>query len=720
MIYYITTRHQYNFKKIIEEAKNTEITILNTLDVLLNWLDKSNIIYFDKEFTNLNFINALPILTQIGDYDNQFVIDDLSFKSLNYLELYKEKLFVGHNIKIDLSISRKQGLNLRNVQDTMITEQRLGLDSKRKNDLSSSYTRRCKKEVLYDKSIGLEFVKMNNNSEIQFKHIFYSAMDVKYVAELHKAQIPYIKKYNFEKLLYEIEFPLIPIIVDMELEGFTINIEGWKKVVINNKKNLFNCELDLDRELIKLGFRNKTQLKIRKSESIVQFGLFSGTDRDINSGTFDKINYSSSKQVLQLFESKKLTLPTMIGKKVDKKTGIKTSELRNSLQIEALQAYNLNFPNNIFYNFINKLIEYKEIQKEISSFGEKFYNYKIYKKTIKKFICGYLNEITNKIHTVYRQCMTKTGRFSSGEADLGFYNSQQIPADKKYRSLFTLTQEEIDNDWWITTADLTGAEVVIMCAFAKDKQLYKWAIEEDDLHSPLATLCWKAIYNYRVNKYGKENHKKFIITSTSNNKETGKVEVTTLTEDFIINKKINNTFRTDFKSVGFGVIYGAGYKTIAKVLNIIPEEAKIVIKVIENTIPETFNMVKKASEFAVNRGFVIHNNRTNSLKRFVAAFKSAPSQEEIVAMTSEARNCRIQGTQADMIKEAIVNIYKYFKENNILNCPLLQVHDELVWKHKGKENGKHIARIMGKTATLYLEGFTKMKADYITSHTWEK
>lgn len=67
-----------------------------------------------------------------------------------------------------------------------------------------------------------------------------------------------------------------------------------------------------------------------------------------------------------------------------------------------------------------------------------------------------------------------------------------------------------------------------------------------------------------------------------------------------------------------------------------------------------------------------------------------------------------------------------FREQQIENCMLLNVHDELVWKHrsftqeKALEHGKLIEDTMANTGTLYLEGFTIMKAEAQTLYTWTK
>ncbi len=698
MVYFITNRkHNVN---------SESINILNDFTELHNYLDSIDEICFDKEFNDLNELYATPLLTVIGDRNNQFVIDDTSFKDLSHLKRHTNKLFIGHNIKIDIKVARRQGLDIRNVYDTMVVEQRLGLDSKRSNSLEHTYERRTMKSFPISKDIREEFINMDAYSIFENKHIEYAASDIYTLQPIKEVQKQFIDKFNYDLLINKIENPLIPILADMELEGFTIDETKWNQIILDNKKKLAEIEDILDDELLKLDLvKDKGK---RSHIEITQVSLFGEVeDKIITPRINSRINYSSSDKVLQLFDSLNIPRPVFVDKSKDKVTGKKSYAEKESIREDALNKYIIEYPNTPIRPFLERLIEYKEITKELSSFGEKFIKYEVRDKQgkLKK---GYKNKLTNKVHTIYRQCFTKTGRLASGDADNGYYNSQQIPAILKYREAFTLTQEEIDNDWWITTCDLTGAEVVIMCAFAKDKDLYKWAVEEDDLHSPMATKCWRAIYRYRA-----ANNLPLVVKDSRGGYHT-------LSDDILIDKENHKQLRVDFKSVTFGVVYGAMPPTVAGTLNIPVTEAKIVVDIIKSAIPATFRMVEKAAIFAKNNAYVVHNNRTNSRKWFFPILRQTKNFEEIHTVESEARNTRIQGTQADMIKEAIVEIYNYYKENNIPNAPLLQIHDELVWKHKGKENGKIIADIMSTVATRYLEGFTEMKAEANTLTTWTK
>lgn len=717
MIYFITNRpHFFN--------NDPRVTITNDFTLVTKYLDSVDSFAMDEEFNGLNPLLAIPLLTQVGGEKDQYVVDNISYPSQSWLNPYRNREWIGQNIKIDLAVAAANGLDLEptkmRIWDTMIFEQRVGLDSKRANDLASIYERRCQKTIFKGAREG--FITMDKNSIFELNDILYAAKDVEVLPEIKRVQERYMKQWDIEFLMKEIEFPLVPIVAKMEGEGIEINEIQWLKNLEDNKKKLFQQELILDEELRKLGLPQP----LRRKEEVVQIGLF-GEDTSRVNKMINNINYSSSPQIqYQIFRELGEPVPREPKKVTDKVTKNKSYEDKDTLQEGAVLTYMIEHPKSKMISFLVKYLEYKKIEKEISSFGMKFLKSDIRTKSNARQL-GYKRKRTGRVHTVYRQCATKTGRFSSGDSKNGMYNSQQVPALPQFREAFTLSEQEIADDWWITTADLAGAETIIMCAFAKDAQLYKWAVEEDDLHSPMATLCWQAVYQHRLNiinnswatgALAQVDPKAFQVKDSTN-------AVHTLSADFRITKDKNDPhkqMRTDFKAVTFGVIYGAEKKTIAKVLNISAVEAQIIINTIRKAIPATFKMVMQAAEDALRDSTVVHNTRTNSRKWFTQVYKGKEymNSSEISSVESEARNVRIQGTQADMVKEAMVVIYRHFDQNNIPHCPLLQVHDELVWKHKGKENGEIIPMLMGQVATKYLEGFTEMKADHKTLRTWCK
>ncbi len=689
------------------------IIIIDTLEPVKQYLDNLEVIGYDKEFNGLNHFYAIPLLTAVGDEHNQFIIDDYSFPDLSWLNPYRKREFIGHNIKIDLLMSSHQGFWFERVYDTMIVEQRVGLDSKRLNNLEATYERRLLKPLPQDKSVRDDFLLMKRGSVFQNKHIIYTAYDISVLFSIKEVQKRYIDLYNMHFLLYSIEFPLVAVTASMELEGINIDEKKWEKNIDDSKKELLKLERELDDELRLLGYK----IPIRNRVEVIQPSLFGDQATITQNKNLRHISYSSPLQIQKIFNKLGLTIPTKTDKtSKDKITGRKTYEDKNSVQEDALNTYLLDNPRSPLKSFLLKYIEFKGVEKQINAFGYKFIRYEVVNKTKKRSL-GYKNRITGRVHTSYRQCFTKTGRFASGDALHGFFNSQQIPAEKKFRTPFTLSQEEIDEGWVLVTSDLTGAETVIMCAFAKDENLKRWALENDDLHSPMATKCWKAVYEYRKKMLGSLSASKTYYQI--NDLKQGSY---TLTEDFLIDKNTNKQLRTDFKSVTFAVIYRAERKTISKYLNIPEGEAQVIIDTIKITIPDTFRMVDEAISMALHTARVVHNTRTNSHKWFIPALKgfSRLDRSEISTISGEASNCRIQGTQADMVKEAMVVLYRFAKLNGIQMKFVFQVHDELVIKVKGREYAHYVPKIMGRTATKYLEGFTQMKAEEQVLTHWNK
>lgn len=437
MNYFITTRKHL--------VSHPDILITDSLLPLLFFLDEVSkssrpVIAYDKEFSGLNELNAIPLLTQIGNEKDAFVIDDVSFPDLSYLQPYTNLLFVGHFIKIDIKISRLQGIDLRNVYDTGITEQRLGLDSKRKNDLDSVHERRLGYRMPFKDFGGKNFSNMNAKSLFENKHILYSGGDVKPLIPIMEAQKPYIEKFGMHDLIRN-EMRIIPIIADSELEGMNIDEERWKANIEHNKLRLINIERALDDELVELGIiKQKSQ---RVLAEVTQSNLFGFEDRITKVPQKSRINYSSSTQVLPIFEKLGYEKPKELKKIKDKATGGYKYEEKESIGEACIQSFNLNNPDNLLFSFINILLDYKEVDKELSSFGEKFLHSRVLKSN-GQWEIGYKNDKTGRVHTIYRQVETTTGRLASGESKVGYYNSQQIPAIIKYRRCFTLSKEELN------------------------------------------------------------------------------------------------------------------------------------------------------------------------------------------------------------------------------------------------------------------------------------
>ncbi len=623
----------------------TGIRELDNTDELLEFLGIVTEVCIDIETNSLDPLLAKIFLISIGNAERQYVIDATSI-DISFINNYSHLLFIGHNIKYDYTVLKANGVVLgRLVYDTMIVEQRVGMGSGRSNALDKVIERRLGIKLKTDKeSTRNSFI--NSDGIFVNDQIIYSGEDVEHLDKIKTIQEELIKKFDMGFLIYQIEFPLITILGDCELEGLVIDKEGWISIIKEKEKEEIELNTKLY-EILRLS-RHNERIKLEFSKPIPRrsIGLWSNKLH---------INFNSSTQFKSLFR--------IFGEDVPKGTRkSKTGEFEETetVGIKNLQLYIKQKPNSELKPFIETFIKYKKTLKHLSSFG---YIY-----------LDMISPVTGRLHTVYRQCGADTGRFTSGDTKRNKPNLQQIPKLKKLRQCFSYLP-----GYKILTIDLTGAELVILGSKAQDFKLIE--LNEGDMHSYLATASWRKILN---------------------------------DPNYVVSKEINEEKRTEFKNVNYGILYGAGVRKIAETLNVSLESAEKVIETLRSEIPNTFAYMDRVSGDAISQGYVVFNERTFSRRWFPDRSRKAQGKVKRTAI-----NAPIQGTQADMIKETMVEVHKHIMKNKYDAVLLMQVHDELVYAFKDDTFPIEVQYIMTSTANKYLEG-VEMKASYIIKDTWSK
>ena len=284
---------------------------------------------------------------------------------------------------------------------------------------------------------------------------------------------------------------------------------------------------------------------------------------------------------------------------------------------------------------------------------------KIYSTYIEGLGAYILND--GKIHTIFKQNYARTGRLSSTEPKL-----QNIPVrddeGKKIRQAFLPS-----NDLFLS-ADYSQIELRILAHISGSKELQEAFINDADIHTKVASDI-----------YG-------------------------VSED-MVSKKMRSTA----KAVIFGIVYGISGYGLGENLEISPKEAKEFI----SKYYELYPGVKKYMD-----EIVVEAKEEGSVRTLFNRRRTIPeldSTEYMVRQMGEriALNTPIQGTSADIIKKAMVEIDKEFKDKNIQSKMILQVHDELIFdviESEKKIVEEIVKRVM--TSTISLSVPLKVSADY--------
>ena len=268
---------------------------------------------------------------------------------------------------------------------------------------------------------------------------------------------------------------------------------------------------------------------------------------------------------------------------------------------------------------IAKILEFRGLKKLLSTYVEA--------------LPLLINPNTKKLHTSYNQAIAATGRLSSTNPNL-----QNIPIrDENGRELRKAFIPSDDLHTFLS-ADYSQIELRIMAALSKDEQMMEAFRNNQDIHSITASKIYK-----------------------------------------IPLEEVTSDMRRKAKTANFGIIYGISAFGLSARLNIPRTEAKELIDGYFESFPDIKKYMDLSIENARSKGFV---ETIMGRKRYLADINSANAVVRGMAERN-AINAPIQGSAADVIKIAMVNIWREISKQKLKSKMILQVHDELnfdVWK----------------------------------------
>ena len=432
--------------------------------------------------------------------------------------------------------------------------------------------------VVFDTAIATYLLEYNIKDDIAYltnqmgydipfySNILKEKLDIEKIV-MEKAKFIYETKNDFEKELKEKEMYDLFKDIELPLSSVLADMEYTGFNIDKSKLTQMGEELKIKIELVSKSIYNQAGCEFNIS-SPVQLGEILFEKLGLPHGKKGKNGYSTAADVLEKLKDK--------------------------------------------HPIINNILEYRMLTKLYTTYIE-----------------GLINSIheDNKIHTIYTQTLTRTGRLSSIEPNL-----QNIPIRNEYGRLIRKAFIP-SNDSIIVSADYSQIELRIFSCMANIESL-KDAFKNDiDVHTKTASDIFK-------------------------------VPIEAVTKDM----------RRIAKAVNFGIIYGISGFGLSENLNIDTKEATRFI----NEYYETYPGIKNYKEESIKQAHIDGYVKTKFNR--IRTIPELENKNYMIRSSAErmALNTPIQGTAADIIKIAMIRLYNEFNKYNLKSKILVQVHDELV------------------------------------------
>ena len=302
---------------------------------------------------------------------------------------------------------------------------------------------------------------------------------------------------------------------------------------------------------------------------------------------------------------------------------------------------------------VEKILEYRKIAKLNSTYVEG--------------LIPAINKRDGKIHSSFNQTVTVTGRISSTEPNL-----QNIPVrtelGREMRKMFIAKS----SDFVLIDADYSQIELRVLAHIANDKNMIEAFNSDFDIHSSTAAK----VFNVK-------------------------------------NDEVTSEMRSAAKAINFGLVYGMGEFSLSQDLKISVKKAKEYIEDYLGSYPNVKKYMKETVEFARDNGYVLTMfGRRRDIPEIKASNFQTRSFGERVAL-----NTPVQGSAADIIKLAMINVFNRLNEEKLKAKLILQVHDELIIEAPKDEVDKVCALLkeeMEKAAELLVP----LKVDMKVGRSW--
>lgn len=553
------TPHDYQLIESEEEARKIRDYFLT-----------KEILSFDTETTSTNAIDAelVGLSFAVEEFKAVYVAVPAEREAAQrmvdiFRPLYEDEhiMKVGQNIKYDYEVLRRYGIEVRGPMfDTMLAHYIVQPELHHNMDYMAE-TLLGYQTIHIDQLIGPRGKGQRSMRDLQPQEVYeYAAEDADVTLRLKNVLEQKLKEVDGERLFYDIEMPLVPVLAEMELTGVCLDTAALAETGKNFNRRLAEYE------------------------------------QKIYAEAGETFNISSPKQVGDILFGKM--------KIVDKPKKTKTGQYVTSEEV--LTQLRSRAP------IVDDILSYRGLKKLLGTYVEA--------------LPRLINPRTGHIHTCFNQAITATGRLSSSDPNL-----QNIPIrdddGKEIRKSFVP-----EPGCLFFSADYSQIELRIMAHLSQDEHMLDAFRSGTDIHAATAAKIW----HVPVEEVTPEQRKKA-------------------------------------KQANFGIIYGISTYGLAQRMNISNTEARQLIDDYFATFPRVKAYMDEAIATCREKGYAetIYHRR-----RYLPDIASRNATVRGFAERN-AINAPIQGSEADIIKVAMIHIFKRFATEGLRSRMILQVHDEL-------------------------------------------
>ena len=468
---------------------------------------------------------------------------------------------------------------------------------------------------------------------------------------------------NFEKILkvfFEDE-KISKISNDLKSD---IKVLNEKNIKING--NVFDIKLahylinpDISHDLISisnnyLNFSNEKEIKDSETYKISNLVLLLKPLLESDLKKYNQLNLYKKIEIPLLYtlaqmEIEGINLDINFLKKLSEKTSKELNDISKNIYDLAGEEFNISSPKQLGEILFDKMKisskpkktktgQYSTSEEVLTDLSGKndFVKLILEHRSVSKLLNTYINSLpkqisksTNRIHTEYLQTVASTGRLSSINPNL-----QNIPIRTKrgreIRKAFTAKNK----DYFIMAADYSQIELRIIASLCEEQNMINAFKNNEDIHASTAS----AVFNVPINQVTKEQ-------------------------------------RSNAKVVNFGIIYGVSAFGLSNQTSLNRKESKELIEKYYEKYPKLKQYINNQISFARENGYV---ETLLGRRRYLRDINSRNSFVRSAAERN-AINAPVQGSAADIIKIAMINIEKKLRNDGYNSKMLLQVHDELVF-----------------------------------------